>query len=308
LNWDYNEESTVYGYKLSNNSCPIFVNYHKEEGIASSTKFPEKFLNSSQFLWYTKPQRKMTNSTIVAIKNHNDILRLPFFMKKHNGEGTDFYYMGDVKPIDNTFQETTIKNDHNKDVPVVKVVLELKNPVENSIYDYITYVELHDDFSQVPASKTEETIQPLINPIPLYNFYAAAGSFSEMQSNNDFTLIAGPDNLVSNNEYFACKINGESMNRVIPNGSICLFKTYDGGSRNGKIVLVENSDIQDPDFNSAFTIKTYSSEKVATADSWEHTSIVLRPNSIDSTYKNIVIQEADAQNIRVVGEFVKILD
>jgi SOS-response transcriptional repressor LexA len=149
-------------------------------------------------------------------------------MKKHNGEGTDFYYMGDVKPIDNTFQETTIKNDHNKDVPVVKVVLEVKNPVENSIYDYITYVELHDDSLHVPSSKTEETNQPLINPIPFYNFYAAAGSFSEMQSNNDFTLIAGPDNLVSNNEYFACKISGESMNRVIPNVSICLFKTYNG--------------------------------------------------------------------------------
>ena len=48
--------------------------------------------------------------------------------------------------------------------------------------------------------------------------------------------------------------------------------------------------------------------KVATADSWEHASIILRPNSFDSTYKNIVIQEAEAQNMRVVGEFVKILD
>jgi superfamily II DNA or RNA helicase/HKD family nuclease/SOS-response transcriptional repressor LexA len=307
LNWEYNEESTVYGYKLSNNSCPIFVNYHKEEGIASSTKFPEKFLNSSQFLWYTKPQRRLTNSTIVAIKNHNDIIRLPFFIKKHNGEGTDFYYMGDVKPIDQTFKETTIKNDKNIDVPVVKVVLDLKYPVENSIYDYITSIELHDDSSQVPTIVAEEINKPLINLIPLYNFYAAAGSFSEMQSNNDFTLIEGPDNLSSSKEYFACKIIGESMNRVIPNGSICLFKTYNGGSRNGKIVLVENIDIQDPDFNSAFTIKTYSSEKIANADSWEHTSIILRPNSFDSTYKNIVIQEDQAQNMRVVGEFVRIL-
>lgn len=308
LNWEYNEESTVYGYKLSNNSCPIFVNYHKEEGIASSTKFPEKFLNSSQFLWYTKPQRKLTNSTIVAIKNHNDTLRLPFFMKKHNGEGTDFYYMGDVKPIDNTFEETTIKNDHNKDVPVVKVVLELKNPVESLLYDYITYAELHEYSTQVKPLDTVDAEQRLINPIPFYNFYAAAGSFSEMQSNNDFTMIAGPDNLVSNNDYFACKISGESMNRVIPNGSICLFKMYNGGSRNGKIVLVENSDIQDPDFNSAFTIKTYSSEIAATEDSWEHTSIVLRPNSYDSSFKDIVLKEEDALNMRVVGEFVKILE
>jgi SOS-response transcriptional repressor LexA len=155
---------------------------------------------------------------------------------------------------------------------------------------------------------TVDAEQRLINPIPLYNFYAAAGSFSEMQSNNDFTMIAGPDNLVSNNDYFACKISGESMNRVIPNGSICLFKMYNGGSRNGKIVLVENSDIQDPDFNSAFTIKTYSSEIAATEDSWKHTSIVLRPNSYDSSFKDIVLKEEDALNMRVVGEFVKILE
>ena len=147
LNWDFNEEATVYGYKLSNNSCPIFVNYHKEENIASSTKFPEKFLNSSSFLWYTKPQRRLSNSTIAAIKNHNNQLRLPLFMKKHNGEGTDFYYMGDVKPIDESFEETTIKNDQNRDVPVVKVVLELGTPVESTIYNYLTYKEVNEDTS-----------------------------------------------------------------------------------------------------------------------------------------------------------------
>jgi hypothetical protein len=43
-----------------------------------------------------------------------------------------------------------------------------------------------------------------------------------------------------------------------------VYLNLTGGSRNGKIVLVENIDIQDQDFNSAFTIKTYSSEKVVT--------------------------------------------
>jgi SOS-response transcriptional repressor LexA len=114
--------------------------------------------------------------------------------------------------------------------------------------------------------------------IPLYNFYAAAGTFSEIQSEKDFVLIEGSENTNKNSDYFACKIVGESMNRVIPNGSICLFKPYNGGSRNGKIVLVENMDIQDHDFNSAFTIKTYSSEKIVSEEGWEHTSIVLRPN------------------------------
>ena len=98
------------------------------------------------------------------------------------------------------------------------------------------------------------------------------------------------------------------MNRVIPNGSICLFKKYTGGSRNGKIVLVENMDIQDQDFNSAFTIKTYSSEKEISDADWKHTSIVLRPNSFDDSYKNIIITEENGSEMRVVGEFIKILN
>ncbi len=95
---------------------------------------------------------------------------------------------------------------------------------------------------------------------------------------------------------------------LVPNGSICLFKIYSGGSRNGKIVLVENMDIQDPDFHSSFTIKTYSSEKEFSEYSWKHTSIILRPNSFDDSFKNIILNEEDSYNMRVVGEFVKILE
>lgn len=99
------------------------------------------------------------------------------------------------------------------------------------------------------------------------------------------------------------------MNRVIPIGSICLFKSYTGGggSRNGKIVLVENMNIQDQDFNSAFTIKTYSSEKIISDEGWQHTSVILRPNSFDNTYRNIIINKENGAEMRIVGEFIKIL-
>ena len=159
----------------------------------------------------------------------------------------------------------------------------------------------------VPILESINAEKELINPIPFYDFYAAAGSFSEMQSEKNFKFIEGPKNS-ENKDYFACRIVGESMNRVIPNGSICLLKTYAGGSRNGKIVLVENMDIQDPDFNSAFTIKTYSSEKSVSEESWEHLTIVLRPNSFDKSYENIIITQENASSMRVVGEFVEILN
>ena len=66
-------------------------------------------------------------------------------------------------------------------------------------------------------------------------------------------------------------------------------------------------DIQDQDFNSAFTIKVYSSEKEISDEGWMHTSIVLRPNSFDDSFKNIIINEEDGAGMRVVGEFVRIL-
>ena len=307
LNWNLNEEATVYGYKLENKTCPIFVNYHKEENIASTTKFPEKFLNNSQFLWYSKPQRRLTNSTLAAIKNDYSKIRLPLFMKKHNGEGVDFYYMGNVKPIVESFEETTIKNDNNKDVPVVRVILELESHVETTIYNYLKNEEIEDSSLNVDTEVIAIEEKKIVNLIPFYNFFAAAGSFSDMQENKEYTLIEGPANLNPDIHYFACKIVGESMNRAIPNGAICLFKEYTGGSRNGKIVLVENRDVQDQDFNSAFTIKTYISEVAINEESYQHTSILLRPNSFDSTYQDISINEENASGMRVVGEFVKVL-
>ena len=112
----------------------------------------------------------------------------------------------------------------------------------------------------------------------------------------------------SSQNIFACRVIGESMNRIIPNNSICLFKAYPEGTRNGKIVLVQDIDYQDPDFNSGFTVKTYTSEKVVTEDEWYHTAIVLSPNSYDRSFKPIVLDEYSAQSMRIIGEFMKVLD
>lgn len=59
LNWELNEEATVYGYKVKYSTCPIFVNYHKEDNIAASTKFDDRFLNQNEFQWFSKPQRTL---------------------------------------------------------------------------------------------------------------------------------------------------------------------------------------------------------------------------------------------------------
>jgi hypothetical protein len=65
-------------------------------------------------------------------------MRLPLFIKKSNDEGKDFYYMGDVRPIDSSFTQESMKNDKGQSIPVVRLHFSLDNPVEKSLYNYIT--------------------------------------------------------------------------------------------------------------------------------------------------------------------------
>lgn len=305
----------VGGYLVSpdNNHCPIFVNYHKDDDISESTKYEDEFVNNKEFNWMSKSNRRIESNDVQSILGKKGAIRLPLFIKKNNDEGMDFYYMGEVKPELDLVKQTKMLNNSGKHVSVVKIRFNLVNPVSISMYNYLEQKgtvkenELKKNNVIIPIQGIIDFEPILTNPIPLYDFYAAAGTFSEIQSEKNFTEIEGPRNSKPNNDYFACKIIGESMNRVIPNGSICLFKTYSGGSRNGKIVLVENRDIHDQDFNSAFTIKTYSSEKIVSEEGWEHTAIILRPNSYDDSYKNIIINEENGSEMRVVGEFVKVI-
>jgi phage repressor protein C with HTH and peptisase S24 domain len=305
LNWEKDISSTVYGYRTNDGVTPCFVTYHKSDDIESTINYNDHFINQSTFAWESRSNRKLDSNEIKGLINSERIL---LFVKKEDGEGTDFYFMGDATIIPDSIEQSYMPDSN---LPVVHFKFQLKQPVIDSIYNYITTNKKVKTIKQTSLLNIEiipdENINNSKHFIPFYDFYAAAGSFSEMQFEKDFSLIELPDSLKYNNDYFACKIIGESMNRTIPNGSICLFKAYTGGSRNGKIVLVENIDIQDQDFNSAFTIKTYSSEKIVTEEGWEHNSIILRPNSFDSLYQNIIINEENGEKMRVVGEFVKIL-
>lgn len=304
----------VGGYLVSsdNSNCPIFVNYHKEENISESTKYEDEFINRNEFSWMSKSNRKIESKDVQSILGTFGPIRLPLFVKKNNDEGMEFYFMGEVNPNKNEVEQTTMNKDNGGKVSVVKIRFNVTPQVSESLYNYIndynsTVKKQNPITKAIQENETDFTNSIERETIPLFNFYAAAGSFSELQSDTEYTSIDAPYDIHNTNDYFACEIRGESMNRIIPNGSICLFKKYTGGSRNGKIVLVENVDIQDPDFHSAFTIKTYASEKIVTEEGWAHTSIRLMPNSNDDSYSDIIIDEENGQNMKVVGEFIRII-
>ncbi|MCT3915655.1 hypothetical protein CMU78_09455 [Elizabethkingia anophelis] len=160
------------------------------------------------------------------------------------------------------------------------------------------------------SSTQQNSIQisdiPSENSIPFYDLNIAAGSFSELQELENIKYIE-LDDINNKDDYFACTVIGESMNKIIPNGSICLFKKYSGGSRNGLITLVEGRNITDIEFGSNYTIKEYSSKKVTDEEGWRHEEIILLPKSNDPNFKPIILRDEETIDFNVLGIFVRIL-
>ncbi len=295
LNWDKDISATVYGYRTKENTTPCFVTYHKSHEIEDSINYNDYFVNPSIFAWESRSNRKLESNEIQNVINSERIL---LFVKKQDAEGSEFYFMGDCKIIPNSIKQAQMPDSKK---PIVHFKFKLDEPVNEDLYRYIT-----SNNKIIENIKKEQLIENSFT-IPFYNFYAAAGSFSNLQSEKTFSQIEVPEKYSLNSDYFACKVIGESMNKRIPNGSVCIFKKYSGGSRSGKILLIENYDRQDPDFNSAFTVKTYTSQKNISEEGWEHIEILLKPNSYDPSYKDIVIDLENANEINVIGEFVEIL-
>lgn len=319
LNVDKNPlAQNVGGYLVSPDKkhCPIFVNYHKEEGISESTKYEDEFVNPREFNWMSKSNRKLESNDVKAILDTKSKIRLPLFIKKSNDEDNDFYYMGEVSPKLDQVEQTTIKNDKGKDLSVVKIRFDMQTPVSDSLYNYLCQekeenILIPEEKLETPESSLRivpsSDVQPYINCVPLYNIQAAAGDFSEAQFVDDVEWVALPEDTKPNPYLFVCKVVGESMNKTIPNGSFCLFRKDQGGSRNGKIVLVQHHKIQETHFGSGYTVKKYQSTKNITEEGWQHLTITLKPNSTDSNFEDIVLSDSDLEELKVIGIFAGII-
>lgn len=177
-----------------------------------------------------------------------------------------------------------------------------------SLRDYLArYISLAERKIATPIIVAAADIDPSQSYVPFYDLRVAAGAFSENQLVENVQYIKLPSHIRASDDLFACKVIGESMNRIIPSGAICLFKKYQGGSRNGKVVLVQHTSIQDNDFGSGYTVKEYQSIKAFQFEQWRHESIILRPLSDDLSFRDIQILADELDELKVIGVFECVL-
>jgi superfamily II DNA or RNA helicase/HKD family nuclease len=142
LQWDkLPNAQNVGGYIVSSDgsNCPIFVTYQKEEHISESTKYEDRFVNPGHVIYMSKNRRTLSSPDVNAIRHHESKgMRLPFFVKKNDDEGLDFYYVGELIAIKDRFVETTMAGEAGTQVSVVKMEFMLDRAVDFRLYKYLT--------------------------------------------------------------------------------------------------------------------------------------------------------------------------
>jgi SOS-response transcriptional repressor LexA len=148
------------------------------------------------------------------------------------------------------------------------------------------------------------TVRKFVTHLPRYSLAVAAGKFLENQEVAEEGWEEAPPGLKLTREMFIARIAGRSMEPLIPDGSLCVFRSGVTGSRQGRLVLVE---ALGRGANDRHTLKRYRSVKIENPDgSWTHQRIRLEP--LNPEFEAWDLDPSDEEQCRVIAEFVQILD
>lgn len=140
LNWEKNQVATnIGGYKYDpkTKTYPVFVNYHKEEGISDTTKYEDRFIGPSELLAISKSKRKIKSPDVQTALNSVELgVRMDLFVRKNKDdkESKEFYYLGAIYPTGKV-EEFQMPN---TEASAVRIYYNLETPVKPSLYEFIT--------------------------------------------------------------------------------------------------------------------------------------------------------------------------
>lgn len=156
----------------------------------------------------------------------------------------------------------------------------------------------------------DTAVQPFVTHLPVYNLRAAATKFGELMDSGQMNSqragheaerwVRAPENLRLSEGMFVAYVAGRSMEPRIPHGSACIFRAPVTGSRNGRLLLIEQSG--ETDFSARYTVKRYA-RKGPLAESAEREGAI----RLEPLNKEFPAFDLTADEFRVIAEFVDIL-
>lgn len=152
----------------------------------------------------------------------------------------------------------------------------------------------------VPLERKQDQETPEVNPSNTYNYFdvgLSADVLAEISpfTANDIKKISLPDSVMGkysgNSNIIISRVNGESMNRVLPNGSLIAIEKVDSifDIKNGDIVVFQDC--------SDMAIKRFYNDKAKK-------TIIFNPDSTNENFYPMSYSYSDLSNVKIIGKVV----
>lgn len=144
-------------------------------------------------------------------------------------------------------------------------------------------------------------VEPFRTHLPLWTLSAAAGHLGEDMVAEAEDWVPAPENLRLSADMFVAHVTGRSMEPLIPDGSLNVFRYGVVGSRQNKIVLIERLGAGE---GGRYSVKKYTSRKRQEgADEWRHEAITFVPLNPE-----FAPWSPEEHEFRVIAEWVRTLE
>lgn len=152
------------------------------------------------------------------------------------------------------------------------------------------------------AKHIRPSILPFRTHLPQYSLEAAAGKFGKQMSIEPEGWVEVRTDIPLSDEMFVIHVSGHSMEPLIPDASLCAFRSKTSGSWDGKVLLFER---YGESGGNRHTVKLARLSKTIDPNqqhdkAWLHHRVILE--SINPDYKSWEV--ASAEKIKALGEFL----
>ncbi|WP_242363953.1 DEAD/DEAH box helicase [Limosilactobacillus antri] len=130
LNWPLDVSAPMYGYRVGEQECPIFITYRKEDDQRRNAIYNNQLENGRSLRWYTRSPRHLSSPEVqrlLATDEHGrPRVKLHLFVKRSDAVGKQFYYLGPA-----TIQPGSVKEERlgAKQKAAVGMELQLAQPL-----------------------------------------------------------------------------------------------------------------------------------------------------------------------------------
>jgi SOS-response transcriptional repressor LexA len=165
----------------------------------------------------------------------------------------------------------------------------------------------HAMLNRLYETHVDSRVRRFVTHLPFYGLRAAATRFGEdmevAEDESEVEWVRAPEGLRLSPEMFVVQVVGRSMEPLIPDGSLAVFRKFAVGSRQGKRLLIE--ELGATDSSARFTVKRYTSAKTYSGEQWQHAGIRLEP--LNPEFPAFDLDPETFENrYRVLGEFVAV--